>query len=436
LRIYRTNDAGGVQQKIVDLALPQRVYSLAAAGKFLFAGEAAARGIDVIDVRDETAPRLVGVFGGKGDVRDLAIAGPYVLAADDGIGLVVVDTSQASVLVNAGAASSAGVPSIRGLRAWISDIARSFPRVSLQSLRELTYVPIPAQGGAGEVDRNYCFLSNEDHGRLACGARRPLDHLNGYDSLPFSLRPCVLSAASPVPQWPMTCFGTYPGDPAGEPRTVRSLSLTGPELIFAYMRNGTDPSVRVAAITDVSAMFSPATDTSDATLRPLTSPPTLAATLTTAPGLAAIQTDAGVTLFNRADRTAPSVGATIAGLRGAAIGVDDVCGVRFENDAASLVCLDRGTLVETKRFAIGTMKVADKRCDEAAVTRHGSLLAVALLSAAGGKVECEGVHVFDLAAGGRRTSFALDVVLPSVRVDGPYLYVPCDLGMCQLRLRR
>lgn len=477
-RIIVGKDAGPNFDNALDDSLPidmqGQVLSITTAGRYAYAAVAGLRGVDVIDLKDEEDPKLVGNLFTDGDARDVAIAGPYVVIANDpdvasgGAGLLVYSLAQTFVLVNSGSRQTISTVNAKGLRSFLSDHTPDDDSKNFfqQSLRGLAYTPIPVESGLGVKD--LCFQVEPTNGVATCG-RRALASIDLPDP---PTKPCVTQVSGSRPIWPPRCFPhdttASPQPYTNAPTTVKAMSVFGNELLFAYTF-ANQPAFRNVPIVDFDPdgwVFPPAfnnyifanavgaggnDDDKDAAFAPgrrdlSPAPLTLGAALPSFGALTAVQTDTGVRLLNRdagaSDKDLPE-------LQGAAFGAADVCGVRFrtsQSDSqkhAYLSCFDfAGTFLQ------GEIDLGPSNCTSAAVARAGQITAIELIRAGVQSDGCEGVVIVDATANAEPpmmmpppeiTKLTLNTHLPNISIEGDNVYVSCLLpleNLCQLRLRR
>lgn len=449
---------GIVEQNLpVDMQGP--VYALATEGRHAYAAVGGRRGVDILDLKDDSAPALIGNLFTSGDARDLVVAGPYLLvvnepiaAIDQNVGLRVFSLAQTFVLVNSGSRQSISTVSTSGMRAFLSDPSPDVPAANFfqQPLRSLAYTPIPVQGAGGNDDQ--CVLVDTQRGVLACGMQN--------SPLPASgTRPCMTHVSGSVPVWPASCF---PSNDIKAPNTVKALSHFGPELLMAYTVS-TNPVFRTVPIFDQTQVngtfkwsyhpsndpaqglnaYDFATDASFANGRkalPTTEVLAPGAKLPSFGRMTAIQTQSQVHVV---DRQTNNTLQSFPGLFGAAFGIDDVCGVRFMNAHAYLSCLKMSDRSVTLEVDLG-----ESECDSAAVARVGQIAAIELINTVHTSDACEGVYIVDSTATSVPplappppvvSKLALNTNYPSIAIDGENVYVSCRLpaeNLCQLRIRR
>ncbi|MCC6806179.1 MAG: fibronectin type III domain-containing protein [Deltaproteobacteria bacterium] len=472
-RLIVSKDANGNFFNNLDRHLPVDmqgpVFALTTSGRYVYAGVGNERGIDVIDLKNEEDPILIGNVFTAGDVRDLAVAGPYLVAVnepkmgEENAGLRVFGLSQSFVLVNQGSRQMLSTVGMSGMRAFMSDPVPEQANTNFfqQPLRSLSYTPIPVTSGIGGLD-DTCFQVGGQKGITTCGRRSPKAPAEGT-------KPCMTHASGTRPIWPAMCF---PRDMTKSPTTTHGLDLYGPQLLMTFTSPGGAPIFRDAAIYDLVIApdffgafndghvwdFGPletydfnndanAAHTQGRVALPSGAGEAVmdATKLPSAGLLTAVQTVQAIRVVNRATKAVSSV----QGLYGAAFGVDDLCGVRFMSGRAYMSCFKRdpnGLLMPLQVAQEVDLGASD--CNSAAMVRQGQLAAISLIHSTDTNNVCEGVFVVDATAGAEPpllppapvvTKLSLNTNYPSISMDGENVYVSCKLpseNLCQLRLRR
>jgi hypothetical protein len=400
---------------------PNHALSTLSVGPYILVGEDGSRGVDVIDLATN---KLVGLFPGGGNARGLAASGPYVVVADDKDGLVLANVADIGVIANAGEQYAESVPSVDGNILYIADSLANNDGLLKQPLQNITETPIGLGAGAGQI---FCRVIDVDSGHVACGAQLETDA--------SVHRACLTDVGGGPASWSPGCLG---GVTSHTLDTLASEALYGPALILSYQspQSGSEARVRVLTTLGVppavqdhillsdNDAYDSTNDAGTPGFVSLGAAQAEAASRISVQGaLAAIATSAGVDVVSLGDFTAPTLLHHHDGLTAPIVNLGELCAVQIASGSATLVCVDAASGAAHLSVPLGPTVAT-----QAALAKHGLLAFVELTG--------DVVETVDLTAQKITAAFSLQTTLPTIQVQGPFVYTACTLGVCQLAIKK
>ena len=414
-----------------NVLLPHPALALVASGHSLFVGQSQGRGVELVDLIGPHAARSLGSFPTSGEVRALAVRGPFLLIADSSDGLVLAQLTETETLNGDWVSDTLSLANVmaRGTRLFSAPFNNATPKAIWQT--DFLYPPLQqvASSSVAPEQDVFGFSLDGDLG-VASSLNRNVDGAgNSLDQL------CLQSFSGREVERPNNSCRDVSGGVANF--NLAAVKQYGPHSLFlggTLVSSGLSTNtVGLVSINDfgdsgivtaIGALPLGAQNFVDAT-----SVFNRSAFQSSASGTTWAVAVGGTTAqIDFSDPQAPTLQKTVA-LSAPVLGIDQLCGVELGaadgsgEQSAALVCEGLGNGSERSRLALGTT-----RASRVGMAKYGRYAAIVFPHERVMTVVLDGAPHID-------ATLPLDAPLISISVEGSSLYANCLTHACRLDLR-